>query len=62
MPYISGMENVFSLDNAVRLMVCLYSSMVLWVVSACVYKYYTDDPTPIIVREVVTEYSSPFSE
>ena len=56
------MDNIFSLDNAVRAMICVYSSVVLWVVSACVYKYCTDEPTPIIVKESVTEYSSPFSE
>jgi len=54
--------DIFSLDNAVRAMICVYSSAVLWVASACVYKYCTDEPTPIIVRESVTVYSSPFSE
>ena len=51
LPYISGMKNIFSLDNAVRLMTCVYASVVIWVMAACVHKYMFDEPVDIIIRE-----------
>lgn len=42
---------MFSLDNAIKLLTCVYVSVFMWVMAACVHKYMFDEPVDIIIRE-----------
>lgn len=56
------MNDIFSLDNALRLLTYVYLSVFVFVMGACAIKALTDNPKPIMVQYVEVEYSSPFEE
>ena len=56
------MNNIFSLDNAVRTMVVVYSSVFIWVMAACIHKYMFDEPVDIIIRDYSVENVIPLEE